>query len=394
MTRTQAVVCACLFALQHAVVADAQVIHGHPQKAAYGSPAEYPFLEFQGHWEPGSGMAFSTDPLLSEALAHSHVGCDWPIYAELTNAPITLACRQILFHTAGYVEILQADLESALSWDAPPTFQGDPMGVVTNFFHLTLDPLVGYRNGYWQCPYGMNPHGWTCLSAVIRTRYNTGALMDMRGSVPVWSNVDPTVAEIPEPIPMLLRNEVSAVSPADPAGAGIWGAVRIEVRNLIPLAPIDHPWTLHVEAYNYANRPELPNGQLFACWDMDLHNGIACVRPITPTSDPSGEGVDVVLDPSTQAAGAHKVALVWAEATGDGNAVFAPQEELSGLLVLPVTVGTAVPPPPPTVNPWQPLTDPGQLIVCTDPAQCGSLLGVIWYWNPTGYRVLGPFHPF
>ena len=69
----------------------AQTIHGHPQKAAYASPAEWPFLSSQCHWK------------VNNVLAHTHVEVTAPVYSEWTGGTLKVPVQFQLFHTAGKI---------------------------------------------------------------------------------------------------------------------------------------------------------------------------------------------------------------------------------------------------------------------------------------------------
>ncbi len=115
----------------------AQTLHGYPGKAAYASPAEWPFIDGQCHWVPGDGSPTVDPPnTLTHNIAHAHVGLKAPVWSEAGLMPITVADTLKLFHADGGTYGLGAVMQggaNALGIDVqmnPFPLVGDPAGLV------------------------------------------------------------------------------------------------------------------------------------------------------------------------------------------------------------------------------------------------------------------------
>lgn len=328
------------------------------QRTVYNSADEFPLGSGQVHWKG----RFETEP------AHAvHIECWYDAYGEHINQPWTWKCQLQAYKFAGIVEFVTADLIAGITWDGPvaPPFAGDPNSLLVVPFHITLDPMVGYRRGDWEPPHGFNPHGWSPVRIQARVRFPDGTHYDPESMFTVWSNVDPNA-----PIFQLTSsrglNMVAAVDAMQvPGDRGPWGYWLIDFRNQIPLQPINADWWLDPLAYGYANNEALNSRcSLEARKDVDLHHGIGGTS-ITPGW----------LKPAELGQGKHNVVHFLKCSTGAGvtdsaGVVFQPNEELTILAKIDVTVGDVPPPPPPPLNPWQTLfyQPPWWVAKCVDPS--------------------------
>lgn len=373
----------------------AQLLHGHPQLAAYPDPSFYPTISAQGHWAP-SENPIASDPtgvivfdlahgtLGNSTLGHTHldlVKC--PLYAELT-APIVCNFAVKLFHSAAVAVFDPALQEGArdIVWDAgaTPTLRCDPTSLCVWTGHLTLDPALGR----WA-----TPHGWWSPLLSVKTFFDNGDKMDTRLFASFYSMLDPTAPDTGgHPFVESHTAPLSARHPND-----VWGDNFVQAPTYLPIAPIDQPYPEHFNTAGYG-------GQLFDAVfeqraDLDLHNhvGGTLLKTVTQTGDLSA---DVVYDPAVLGAGVHKMAILRNQLSSEGN------DAVNTLLVFDVIVGPSFPapttcqdatatnfggplpcvfPPPPcttcacdaTLCPPQP-TDPGELFVlCAKDAVTGAV---------------------
>jgi len=320
----------------------AQPIHGHPQKAAYASPAEYPSIEPQCHWAPGE-MPIAADPtglivldlaagtLGNSTLAHTHfqlIKC--PLYAEL-DGPVTCNFAVKLFHTTGRAYLVNEYQEGVrdIVWDATgtstsPALIGDPMAIKVWTGHLTLDPTLPTR---WH-----TLRGWWSPLIKVGTFYDNGDQIDQRAFASFYSVLDPAAPDTGG-MPMVGSHcaPFSARHPNDK-----WGDNLVDVYGYLPLAPIDAPWPNRVGTAGYGG--QLFNATFEQRADIDLHNhnGGTLLKTITQTGNID---VDMVLDPGVLGTGTHKVAALRNQLSSEGN------DAVNTLLTFDVTVGVAPPQP-------------------------------------------------
>jgi hypothetical protein len=328
----------------------AQTIHGHPQKAAYASPAEWPFLSSQCHWK------------VNNVLAHTHVELTAPVYSEWTGGTLEVPVQFQLFHTAGTI----TQVWSELGWvrftsiDPPnhayPNIQGDPNGVVVVQGIFTIDPTRGNTSGAG--PFGFSPHGWTVVRLGARTRFPDGSSTDTHLFISFFSKLDTSVAERPAPngSKALLRAQCVPLAIRDTNVSG-WGAMITEFKDFVPIAPmaLGEVFNPPVAQYSYGAVPALGNGTSDRRLNPDLHNGFDGIKITSP----------FMFDSNFSGIATHRFSFIWDKTVGVSPPVgVAPNQQAASLLVLRVTVGEDIPPPPPPPPP--PPIDCPQGVQCRD----------------------------
>ncbi len=320
-----------LLLLASPVVAQSIPIHGSDQKASYASPAEWPFLSAQAHWGPANDMAFTGDTsLLNPTVGHVHVECNAPIYGDVKQ-PITLPCDVLLFHLGGEITTASNNAFGVIDWGALNGVRlfGNPMGIAKFPFTLTLNPNAWRES---------RPHGWVSVQTTMRVALTNGAVVDASLAIPFYSSFDLSVPEAEtncDGCGALLH----AVIEPHAGESGHWGEIIIETKDILPiLGPLTAPFVSGtMRGQTYAQSGLAPPGFTDARADLDLHNGITG-HPVTFSH----------YDPSELGPGTHKVAMMWREDSGEGNAEFLPHEAAAALLVVTVTVPDGTVPLPPT----------------------------------------------
>lgn len=341
-------------------------IHGHPQKTDYADDLSdcLPFLSFQEHWRPGSGMpqTFPVVPVgLSSAdpqTAHTHLDMvKPPLYGEITG-PLTIHGTLKLFHTAGKVVYLLSPLNQIrdVIWEdtgtaTPPELVGDPMGLKQWNFSCIYDP-TRLNNLFPPSP-STPPHGWFLFQLAAKTVYDNGDSNIVVALVSMYSKMDPTQPEQPW----------SGSGPAVGAGCAPNTLRRPELNKfgnqmgelfsqyvgMIPLAPIQTPWNTSGFFYAYAALEgvkegfKFPDGTLTVRRDADFHVGKPGVDIVPPQhfqGNAQFSPTPVVFDPAVIGSGTHNIATFWQEPDGQGN-------DATAVFVFPLTVGEGGPPPPP-----------------------------------------------
>jgi hypothetical protein len=117
--------------------------------------------------------------------------------------------------------------------------------------------------------------------------------------------------------------------------------------NDTPLDPIASTWTTVINAYNYTANPAfpLPNEQFELRLDPNLHHGVEGTTlrldDIGPSFNKNLVG-PLVLDPAVMGPGDHTAMAIWTQPLGT---LVPGIQSLASVVVFPVTVGDAVPPP-------------------------------------------------
>lgn len=349
-----------LACLALAAPAAAQSIHGHPQKAAYASSAEWPPLSGQCQLFP------------SPMIAHYHFEPNAPIYAVNAGEPFTMRFAVKLFMLPGHIQFLGGDMVQAIVWDAtgtstpPDHLTGDPHGLKTWTGQITLAPLQRIASNLGGFGPPLPVHGWFIVNVTARVQLDNGTRVDTDFGFPMWSNLDPTAPIENQPQvhgPSLGMGcfqaslaDASIWPPVDPA---VFGKQITQVDDYLPiLGPLTGSWPVHSFTYGYVPAPHLPDGTYELREDMDLHNGIpgTLLRTNTaPNALGGGSEQTDVLTPELIGSGTHKLAFIWHETTGAGfPGGFTANEESWSLVVVNVTAGEGVPPPPVVVLPPPP----------------------------------------
>ncbi len=345
-------------------------IHGHPQKASYASPAEWPFLSAQCHPLPANTEthdhidAFGT---FNPQLGHAHVEWSLPIYAEV-GAPLVVHFTIKLFHAAGRVTNIWGSPVRNIRWDVSGIEEtgseiteviiGDPLGLVTRSGTLTIDPTLTTP------VYAPVPRGWIFADLAVRVSFDTGVRLDAHILSSLYSVVDPQAAETP-PLTSThpnLQSNCQVIGPSDTNSP--FGSAVSEYRSYIPLAPISAVYPLEPIEYNYGGT--ILGGRFQERLDPDLHHGIVGALLAEATTDDQGRFLGPLptgLDPAVLGQGVHHVSTIWQQSSGAGASNVAPNEESWALLVIPVDVTTA---PQPILVCEDPKADNlGKLLPCT-----------------------------
>lgn len=326
-----------------ASAASAQPIHGHPQKAFYASPAEYPVVPAQGHW------------MLGGVMSHAHVEPRCPYLAEgKTGDQFTCTFTIVTFLGGVHVDALYAGIHKGnavpIVWDATgsetmPPIDGEAGKVKTWTGHFTATIPV-------------NATRWWFFTAKIAGSFSDGTDFTDEAMVPFWADqeytgTDPFTYHLPT-ISSRFRVR-SRVHPE--GGATSYGETSVETADLIPLAPISVPWTIKVSTYSYGGVGLGPSVSE-ARRDLDLHNGIPGVELWSVNQVDDLIGVSLTFDP-VAGEGAHKYAVL--------RTVPLTDEMHTALLVFSVIVDPKAPPVPygqpdtvpvPTTNPPPPSDPP------------------------------------
>lgn len=338
---------ALVLAVSATASAQSMAIHGHPQKAIYNSPAEWPFLSAQGHWAPATDM-------VGMSIGHNHVECKAPVWAETTTDAFTLPCQLVFFHTSGYIAWVTGEFVSHIVWEetgseTPPVLVGDPMGVVVHKMLVTIDPKRAdgvSDSGVFNVP----AHGW--WEARLRTKmvlFN-GDSFSTELWMPYFSVIDKA-----QPIPAWAAGPTLAarnVAESPRSMQSGFGTHVAEYGGTFPpiLAPISTRKEMTVFTYAYAHQlpGNAPLGTYRQVLDPDLHHGNPGTL-ITSSHSVGGlpNGDPAIFDPAVMGPGVHTVAIDWEQTTDGQTTGFEANQQVTARLVVTVTVGDDVPPPPP-----------------------------------------------
>ena len=181
--------------------------HGHPQKDAYASRAEWPDnFSMQTHWQ---------DPSMTSMAHTGHVECRGPWYAEIPRAPFSLDCQIQMFHVSGglwsnpdgspygmfghavsRVEWQRFGMSGERIPDNSPVV-GDPKGVVVRPFRIWIDPALTFPNGSGGDPLVMPENGWFHINLVAYFKLSNGTMPQATFTAPLYIKGDPKVPETP-----------------------------------------------------------------------------------------------------------------------------------------------------------------------------------------------------
>lgn len=351
--------CLCVVSLL-ASPAFAQPIHKQPQKAVYASPAEYPWLSDQCHYNaPGVNPLYGTG-IPDATSSHVHLDLQCPEDAELGLTPFDCNFSVTLRQVAGEIGFIWGNIipVTALRFDNPALsfpLRGDPVGIVTATGSLTMDPSSAD-------PTRLAAHGWKDTASVnARTFYDNGAVMNNQLIWPAYSVVDVSQPEVGlgDGSGTPSQQARCDVYSANPAIADEFGVNATEIKQMIPLLGPVTPgldWKMNPLTYGYGQKAGLPLGTFRLRLDPDLHHGI----PGTFIDVVTGQGGTNTIEalPGDIPAGAHKLMFQWEQASHDGT------EMLTSNLVVSVTVGPGGVAQPPDQVPGAIPTTP---TTCTDP---------------------------
>lgn len=328
--------------LSWSTLAQAQPIHGHPQKAAYASPAEWPTPSCQCHWQelpaaiPDGANAQAIIEAALTAAQHTHVDITAPIYAEIDGL-LRVAFVIKAFQTAGVITsaLDRQETVTKIEWDdtgseVAPIMRGSPLPhrLVEWRGHLTYDPRKKHDG------HEFPPRGWYSPQFEVLTHFDSGAVTLQLAWMPFYSIVDPTAPETPG-FPVLS-------SRCYPHSVQIneWGTNYVEAESFLPLLPISQPWPLIVASTAYGGN-ELGDGFFEQRVDLDLHGGsLGRMLSFQPEAGFNGPDRMPVLDPAVLGPGNHKMAFVWSKPRRQF------EEIVTALLVVDVAVDLNAPSPP------------------------------------------------
>lgn len=311
-------------------------LHNHPQLIEYPSPADWILLDIQGWFG-------DTDPLKA---GHVHIVPKVPLYAELTATTLEVPFTVKAHMFDGVVSGISGPHINRVIWtdtgsERQPDMRADPMGLMewagVAFFDFTLNPLT-FPNDLFK----FTPHGWSGLRFFTRTFLKNRDAIDVIATPAVYSMIDPSIPPTGAPEQgnpgVSIRSSVTLWRPDQ--GAPV-GELITEINDYISLLPINAPWTLIAQGYNYTAPLAIePRERFEQHLDADLHHG---GRGTLQRGIDVGIGQNrsffgnIVIDPATMGAGAHKEMLTWTQPLND--------EAFSSVIVFPVTVGDGVPVP-------------------------------------------------
>lgn len=315
-----------------ASVAQAQPIHGHPQKAAYASEAERVMLDMQCQWREVPVPLGIIDP----GWQHTHIQL-WPfLYQDVGDGLIRIPFALVLknLHGVAIVDLARQELVVKVEWDdigevARREIPGDPQGITHWPGHLTLDPRRNVGG------HGFTPHGWYSPQFEVNTFFDTGANILQLVRLPFYSVQDASAPEFVGGFPALIGS-------CYPHTADVteWGTNYIQAETFLPLLPFSTLWTPIVGSAAYGGN-EIGEGHFDVRADFDLHAGnpgrlLQSQRESTFTSADR----KARLDPAVLGPGTHPVAFIWSKPTRDDS------KEVTALMKFTVTVDPNVPPPP------------------------------------------------
>ncbi|HET9370217.1 MAG TPA: thrombospondin type 3 repeat-containing protein [Vicinamibacterales bacterium] len=333
-------------------------IKDHPQKSVYNSPAEWPLVDGQGHWCPG-GAAADCRGNNPARLSHGHLGCQAPIYAFITG-PVTFPCRIMLFHTAGHLKRLDFSgpgrapalntnvVFDGTGTDRPPTMAGNPDGLVTLTFIVTMDP------SNWPVK-----HGMALFVISIEIAFDNRDQMGIEVHLPFWSALDttepPTLGSGPNrdyvqwPITVDMGTQSARGASAGNQIVRLWDYIPL------PGEALTKPWRLYSESGRYGSGEQtrkIPAGFTELRTDVNLHafvegNLVQRVDSLPGSQAPVVIVHDFFIDPSKLAAGQHNAMLRWGLPLKDRTDIFAGGEEVQALLTFPFSAGPGGTPPVP-----------------------------------------------
>lgn len=355
----------CLF-LAGSAFAQPVAIHGHPEKQAYASPAEWPVDSSQCHWRPGNNNADMVQglkddlimPVFDPKIAHTHLDCAFPRDGEIGPDPFQVSCTAKLFHTDGHIGGLWSPLQQIrdVVWAETgsatlPVTNGDPMGVKEWKVKFTFVPTAPRTETFPNVP--PNPHGWSGLILTLRTEYNNGDRVDLDTLRTFYSMLDPSVKESKISDEGLLngtRCAPNSLRRLELNRSGNQMGVSVsEYVDKLPLGPIQAKFETQGRFYTYASLEgidpatfKFPDGAFEHRFGVDIHNGIpgTTVDARTLTSQDNQVKIPVVFDPAVMGSGTKNVVQFWRLPDGQGN-------DVTALYVINVTVGPGVPDPPP-----------------------------------------------
>jgi hypothetical protein len=296
--------------------AQAQVLnlHGHPQKAVYASPSEWPTEEVQCWWPEATALPEE----------HGHFSLTSPRYAELTG-PVVVSFVLKLHNLPGVADVRSEGVRD-LIWDAPPTLRGGD-GLFQWTGHMTFDPTLPTR---WH-----TVHGWWAPLIDVAMYFDSGDSVSVRLIPTFYALLDATAPEssvIGNPLTSANCHPASARHPEV-----IWGDNFVQTTDFLPVSPIAAPYSLWMATAGYGAQG-LPPAVFQQRVDLDVHNGIpgTILKSVTQDGDIN---TSVTFDPATLGSGSHKAAIFRTQASLDGT------EEINTLLVFDAVVGAGVPPP-------------------------------------------------
>lgn len=329
----------------------AQPIHGHPQKAAYASPAEYRKPSFQCHWnEPlpeanpdGSNAKAIIDAslLLSSHLHFDPVG---PIYSDI-NDLLRMDFTVKLFQSGGEAvfDLDRQETVTKIEWDDigeqfRRVIVGDPAShaLIQRTGHFTIDPrrTVG---GAPPGGHGFPPRGWYSPQIEIDWKPNDHIEIAQVTRLPFYSTLDPSA---PDGSLTGFPQMISSCYPHSPK-ISEWGTNYVEADSFLPLTPIFVPWPIDMGTAAYGGK-EIGLGFFEHRIDFDFHGGVpGKVLQHLDEQNFTNANRAPVLDPAIIGSGLHSNAFLWSKPTKDRS------ENITALLVWPIEVGAGVPPPPP-----------------------------------------------
>jgi hypothetical protein len=354
-----------------AVVAQPIRLHNNPQMVAYPDSSKWVKPSFQCHWTQNRSFIINgLDPVLitvpggggmqldisSPASSHVHIDYGHPYGGEVSGT-LVLPFDITLHHTDGVIGRVFPLLGRDVIWDETgsatlPPFAGNPTGDVVKSGHFTMDPVTPILGADGQIDplRSAPPRGFFAIGLVARVYFTSGDVLEAGGYSSLYSVKDPTAPERGARAGgRLVNTQCGPVSARlDGQGGSDFGTAVAEYSDWLPVAPIQAPWVVPFFPYNYA-AGTLPIGSFEQRFDANFHQNIkgSIVRPPTALNgNASFVTIPYVFDPAIMGSGDHKMLGAWTQTRGI--------EQLSALVVWPVTVGPGVPPPTTCTDPTAP----------------------------------------
>lgn len=242
-------------------------LHGHPQKAAYASEAEWPTVDTQCHWLPQNTPPDPTTSL----LGHVHLALTAPLYAEV-GGPVTVPFTLKLFQLAGAIQSIGGATVDNIVFDGPATVtsfdpatgamatlstvpgsgtstptiaHGDPSPwhLIVETGHLTIDPAQAAGT-----PNAWPAKGWAEAGPRLVVHFDNSNDLWMMTGWSFYSVLDPAAPQTGYDDDQ--QSVVSQCLTYPVSGKSI-GAAITSVDSYLPLAPISQPYPLSIHSYGY-----------------------------------------------------------------------------------------------------------------------------------------------
>lgn len=309
------------------------LIKDHPQKTHYASADEWPFIDYQAHWQPSNAAG---------DLGHLHLGLRYPLYGIVTGAPLVIPFSVKLFHVDGTIYRGQISGQGVIgvAWDACgcstlPAWigVGDPDGLV-EFTGVVLYDVTRLAT--------TPPRGWIQKPELsIRITFTNGDRLTAFPRLSLYAGLDPLAPETGSGHPHLLE----LWSQLDSARSGALGNHIVRIHTPVPFSVPSAPWLLDMSGSMYGAVDTLagtPPGVTELRLDPSLHDGVAGDLLASDATD--GARIPYLLPPLGDVL-PHSLLARWMKSTGAGTALVAPNERVDAIITIRMVAESTLPAP-------------------------------------------------